>query len=227
MSQQRKYVPKHRDPRPSLGDRVPAVRATGTAVRNTVVLTSLAAAATGSVVAGGVLLEGSATVAVTAAGDVGRGVPAPASVVTPDISQEVADRGSDPLSRSDQRTGTDPLKAAALAASDSPAEAETQDLSDADPRIIAQALLPEFGFSADQFPCLDSLYVSESDWRIDADNPTSSAYGIPQALTRLHDLPEGYMTSAEVQIRWGLEYIQRAYGTPCGAWSFKQSHGWY
>ena len=60
-----------------------------------------------------------------------------------------------------------------------------------------------------------------------ADNPTSSAYGIPQALTSMHELPADYMTSAEAQIRWGLEYIQDSYGTPCNAWSFKQGNGWY
>jgi hypothetical protein len=92
---------------------------------------------------------------------------------------------------------------------------------------VALALLPEFGFSTDEFSCLDSLYVSESNWRIDADNPTSSAYGIPQALTSMHELPADYYTSAEAQIRWGLGYIQDAYGTPCSAWSFKQSNGWY
>ena len=61
----------------------------------------------------------------------------------------------------------------------------SEKLSEGDPRDIARALLPAYGFSSDQFSCLDSLYVSESDWRIDADNPTSSAYGIPQALTEL------------------------------------------
>ncbi|HEX6148901.1 MAG TPA: hypothetical protein VFZ39_03980, partial [Nocardioides sp.] len=77
------------------------------------------------------------------------------------------------------------------------------------------------------FSCLDSLYVSESNWRIDADNPTSSAYGIPQALTSMHAVPADYYTSAEAQIRWGLDYIQDAYGSPCSAWSFKQANGWY
>ena len=103
----------------------------------------------------------------------------------------------------------------------------SQTLSEGDPRDIARALLPLYGFSSDQFSCLDSLYVSESGWRIDADNPTSSAYGIPQALTQLHELPADYMTSAESQIRWGLEYIQDTYGTPCSAWSFKAGNGWY
>ena len=118
-------------------------------------------------------------------------------------------------------------KVAALSVSSGAAVTRSEKLSEGDPRDIARALLPEYGFSADQFSCLDSLYVSESDWRVDADNPTSSAYGIPQALTQLHDLPADYMTSAEAQIRWGLEYIQDTYGTPCSAWSFKQGNGWY
>jgi hypothetical protein len=39
--------------------------------------------------------------------------------------------------------------------------------------------------------------------------------------------PPGYFTDAEVQIRWGLEYIKDSYGTPCSAWEFKQSNNWY
>ena len=107
------------------------------------------------------------------------------------------------------------------------APAQEDDLSDEDPREIGRALLPEYGFSADQFGCLDALYVSESDWDVHADNPTSSAYGIPQALTEMHELPPGYMNDPEVQIRWGLGYIQDSYGTPCSAWSFKQANDWY
>jgi hypothetical protein len=129
------------------------------------------------------------------------------------------------VSRSSRRT--DATKATALSMSAGAAVTKSQKLSEGDPRDIAQALLPLYGFSSDQFSCLDSLYESESGWRIDADNPSSSAYGIPQALTQLHELPADYMTSAESQIRWGLEYIQGSYGTPCNAWSFKAGHGWY
>ncbi len=129
------------------------------------------------------------------------------------------------VSRSARRT--DATKATALAMSGGSAVSRSEKLSEGDPRDIARALLPAYGFSSDQFSCLDSLYVSESGWRVDADNPTSSAYGIPQALTQLHELPADYMTSAEAQIRWGLEYIQDTYGTPCSAWSFKQGNGWY
>ncbi len=144
-----------------------------------------------------------------------------------ELSQaELADRAAT-VSRSDSRDRTDATKEAALAQEQGGVVTRTEAISQADPRDIGRALLPEYGFSADQFPCLDSLYVSESNWRIDADNPTSSAYGIPQALTSMHDLPADYYTSAEAQIRWGLEYIQDSYGSPCSAWEFKQANNWY
>ena len=69
--------------------------------------------------------------------------------------------------------------------------------------------------------------MSESDWDPRADNPTSSAYGIPQALTETHDLPADYMTNPVTQIEWGLDYIRSSYGTPCAAWEFKQANNWY
>jgi len=145
------------------------------------------------------------------------------------LSSESLERREDQsaVSRSDRRGSVDRAKAAALSVASGKAVTREQKLSDGDPRDIARALLPLYGFDDSQFSCLDSLYVSESDWRVDADNPTSSAYGIPQALTATHDLPAGYMTSAEVQIRWGLDYIKSRYGTPCNAWSFKRSHNWY
>ena len=142
---------------------------------------------------------------------------------------DLEERRQPQVSRSDRRDseGAKAAKAAALATDAGLAMAATEKVSEGDPREIGRALIAELGFSAEQFTCLDSLYVSESNWRVDADNPTSSAYGIPQALTSMHELPADYMTSAEAQIRWGLEYIQRSYGTPCNAWSFKQGNGWY
>lgn len=213
MSKHAKYTPKHRIHKaPSRPTKV---------LRNSVLYSSVAVAATGVAVSGGVL-SSSADSPVNVAADF------PKLGAGDDVRTDLV-RRDDEVSRSDRRRAADPDKAAALADVDrtGTAVSRTEDISDEDPREIAKALLPEFGFSQDQFGCLDSLYVSESGWRVNADNPTSSAYGIPQALTQLHDLPADYMTSAESQIRWGLEYIQDAYGTPCSAWSFKASHGWY
>ncbi|SEB53263.1 hypothetical protein SAMN04489844_0430 [Nocardioides exalbidus] len=222
-----KYVPKHRAPGKHKAARVPH-----RAVRTTVALTGIAAAVTGVSVAGG--LAGSDPSTLTpAAADVATSSPesSTAASSTPTLSAaetaaalERREQGQ-VVSRSARRT--DATKATTLSMSAGTAVTKTQKLSEGDPRDIARALLPVYGFSSDQFSCLDSLYMSESGWRVDADNPSSSAYGIPQALTGLHDMPEGYMTSAEVQIRWGLDYIQGTYGTPCSAWSFKQGNGWY
>ncbi|KRE93471.1 hypothetical protein ASG76_13510 [Nocardioides sp. Soil774] len=220
MPKSDRYVPTHRAP-----GKHKAARAPRRALRTGLVLTGLAAAATGVSVTGGVVGNDSVTLA-PAAADVAVTTPAAARDESPAASEAVQRRTQrSEVSRSARRT--DATKATALAMSAGSAVTKSQKLSEGDPRDIARALLPAYGFSSDQFSCLDSLYVSESDWRIDADNPSSSAYGIPQALTELHDMPAGYMTSAEVQIRWGLDYIRDAYGTPCSAWSFKQGHGWY
>ena len=104
-----------------------------------------------------------------------------------------------------------------------------KDLGGGDPRLIAQNLLPEFGFSADQFSCLDSLWTKESGWNPAADNPTSSAFGIPQALpgSKMASAGPDWATNPATQIRWGLGYIADVYGTPCSAWSHSQSYNWY
>ena len=217
MSKHVKYVPKHRqDPAATRAKAAPM-----RALRTTVLFSSVAVAATGVAVSGGVLKAPVETSSAAADLNAVAATPLPASRLA-ERAEEVG------VSRSeDRRAATDQAKKAALAQPEGPAITRTEDLSDDNPRDIARALLGEYGFSADQFSCLDSLYVSESNWRIAADNPPSSAYGIPQALTQLHDLPADYMTSAESQIRRGLGYIQDTYGTPCNAWSFKSGNGWY
>lgn len=223
MPQSPKYVPTHRAP-----GKHKAVRGPRRALRTGIALTGLAAAATGVSVTGGMFSSDPGLI--PAAADV-----APTTAAAPAASGETSDATTRTVleqrsqrqvtSRSSRRT--DATKATALTMSAGPVVTKSQSLSEGDPRDIARALLPLYGFSSDQFSCLDSLYESESGWRVDADNPSSSAYGIPQALTQLHDLPADYMTSAEAQIRWGLEYIQGTYGTPCSAWSFKSGNGWY
>jgi hypothetical protein len=212
-----KHVPTHRRAKQRKSrSAVAATRAPRTLLRNTVMLSSVAAAATAGVVTTGIA---STPVAL---GTASKRVSDPELPTTSERPEAL--RASTPLSRSGSRE--DAVRTKKQTRSDEESQSE-DDFSGEDPREIGQALLAEYGFSADQFSCLDALYVSESDWQVDADNPTSSAYGIPQALTDMHDLPAGYMTDPEVQIRWGLEYIKDSYGSPCGAWEFKQSNNWY
>jgi hypothetical protein len=213
-----KHVPKHRRSRSS----VVATRAPRRVLRNTVMLSSVAAAATAGVVTSGIA---SSPVALGSVSKRLADVQAADSQASLDDTTQ-ARRASTPISRSSER-GDETQRADEPKPQSEPAKKEKKEVGYTDPRDIGRALLPEFGFSADQFACLDALYVSESDWRVDADNPTSSAYGIPQALTSMHELPRGYMTDAEVQIRWGLGYIQDSYGSPCSAWEFKQANNFY
>ncbi len=218
MSKSAKYVPSHRAPGKHKAARVPR-----RAIRTSLILTGVAAAATGVSISAG-LVSGGADLAPSAADVTEPSTPSRSTASAPVLerrSQEAV------VSRSDRRGRRDATKAAALSVAQGATVSRSEKLSEGDPRDIARALLPSFGFDSSQFSCLDSLYVSESGWRIDADNPSSSAYGIPQALTQLHELPADYMTSAESQIRWGLGYIQSTYGTPCSAWEFKAGNGWY
>lgn len=92
-------------------------------------------------------------------------------------------------------------------------------------RMAAQV----YGWGADQFSCLVSLWNKESGWNYLASNPSSGAYGIPQSLpgSKMATVAADWATNATTQITWGLDYISRAYGTPCAAWGHSQAVNWY
>lgn len=96
-------------------------------------------------------------------------------------------------------------------------------------RAIAQTMVADRGWGADQFACLDSLWQKESGWSVTADNPSSSAYGIPQALpgSKMSSAGADWQTNAATQITWGLGYISGRYGTPCAAWAHSQAKNFY
>ncbi|MGN6300658.1 MAG: lytic transglycosylase domain-containing protein [Angustibacter sp.] len=107
--------------------------------------------------------------------------------------------------------------------------AERKRLLSIDPRSAARALLGDYGFSSSQFGCLDSLWQKESGWNMHASNPSSGAYGIPQALPggKMASVASDWRTNPVTQIKWGLGYIKASYGSPCAAWSHSQANGWY
>lgn len=99
-----------------------------------------------------------------------------------------------------------------------------------DPREIArQVMVNKYSWGSDQFSCYNSIIMRESRWIVTADNPHSSAYGIPQALpgSKMASAGADWKTNPETQIRWGLDYISQSYGTPCAAWRHSQSNNWY
>jgi hypothetical protein len=219
LSKHAKYVPKHRDvPEPTLRD------APKKALRTGVVMTSVAVAVTGIAVSGGVL-SGAPAQVTTSAHDLGAGLAEPEA--QPDAAAAI---GRTVTSRSaDRRTDEDPAKVSALSATSGPARTSSVDLSDGDPRDIARVLMGQFGFGADQFGCLDSLWTRESNWNPGAHNGSSGAHGIPQALpgSKMASAGPHWENDPATQIKWGLGYIQDRYGSPCSAWGHSESHGWY
>jgi uncharacterized protein YabE (DUF348 family) len=97
-------------------------------------------------------------------------------------------------------------------------------------QALASQMLAQWGWSPQQqWSCLQVMWANESGWRVDALNPWSGAYGIPQAFpgSRMAAAGSDWRTNPRTQIAWGLNYIQGRYGTPCVAWSFWQAHHWY
>ena len=96
-------------------------------------------------------------------------------------------------------------------------------------KAIALALVEKRGWGIGEYDCLVALWERESHWNVYAHNPTSGAYGIPQAMPgdKMATAGSDWKTNPETQIIWGLGYIQGRYGTPCGAWNHSQARGWY
>ncbi|CAD5996436.1 hypothetical protein [Agreia sp. COWG] len=103
--------------------------------------------------------------------------------------------------------------------------------SPAEAQQIAFGLLGSYGWGGDQQSCLVQLWIGESGWRVNAYNPDSGAYGIPQSwpANKMSSVADDWQTNAQTQIVWGLNYIRDAYGTPCSAWSKWNSRSphWY
>ncbi|MGV9182972.1 aggregation-promoting factor C-terminal-like domain-containing protein [Arcanobacterium canis] len=96
-------------------------------------------------------------------------------------------------------------------------------------RAIAQSMLASYGWGPEQFAYLDYLWQRESNWRYDVANPSSGAYGIPQALpgSKMASAGADWRTNPATQIKWGLGYIKARYGSPAGAVAHSRATGWY
>ncbi|MFV0135490.1 C40 family peptidase [Streptomyces sp. HMX87] len=96
---------------------------------------------------------------------------------------------------------------------------------------LGKKMAAERGWTGSQWDALYKLWMGESGWKHWADNPTSDAYGIPQAMSNLYPetATKAWRNSPAKQIDWGLNYIKRRYGSPQKAWNFWNSKNphWY
>ncbi|MEV7522335.1 transglycosylase SLT domain-containing protein [Streptomyces sp. NPDC091371] len=91
-------------------------------------------------------------------------------------------------------------------------------------KAIAQQMVP-----SGQFQCFSNIINQESTWNYLAVNKSSGAYGLVQALpgSKMASAGADWRTNPATQIKWGLNYMEDRYGSPCAAWNFHQANGWY
>ncbi|MGI5377931.1 transglycosylase SLT domain-containing protein [Streptomyces sp. CA-251387] len=91
-------------------------------------------------------------------------------------------------------------------------------------QAMARQMVP-----SDQFQCFSNIVDHESSWNYRAVNPSSGAYGLFQALPagKYSSAGSDWQTNPATQIKWGLNYMNERYDSPCGAWSFWQANHWY
>ena len=96
---------------------------------------------------------------------------------------------------------------------------------------IARSMVASYGWDEAEFTCLVGLWHAESGWSWSATNPSSGAYGIPQALPgwKMSSAGSDWLTNPATQITWGMDYIESVYRSPCAAYDrfLARSPHWY
>jgi len=95
---------------------------------------------------------------------------------------------------------------------------------------MAKQMLDQMGW-ANQWPQFNALEMSEAGWDPTAQNSSSGAAGLAQALPPSKYPPGAWpyhgLESAKLQLQWMMQYIKQRYGSPAAAWSFHQANNWY
>lgn len=90
-------------------------------------------------------------------------------------------------------------------------------------------VINKYGWTEKDFDALVILWQKESGWNPKAKNKHSGAYGIPQALpgSKMKSAGADWKTNYKTQIKWGLKYIKKRYGSPSKAYGHFKKKGWY
>ena len=79
------------------------------------------------------------------------------------------------------------------------------------------------------WPYFEDIVRRESGWNIHATNPSSGAYGIPQALPgdKMASAGADWRTNGYTQLRWMVGYLASRWGNPLNADVNEQKNHWY
>ncbi|MFD2728911.1 LysM peptidoglycan-binding domain-containing protein [Enterococcus camelliae] len=100
-------------------------------------------------------------------------------------------------------------------------ESTTTQATDGSVESIVRAAASAYGWgSGANWEAISFIIQHESSWNPNAQNPTSTAYGLFQMLVETSSDPA-------VQAANGMAYIAGRYGTPINAMAFWQANNWY
>ncbi|MDN0194537.1 transglycosylase SLT domain-containing protein [Streptomyces sp. S.PNR 29] len=135
-------------------------------------------------------------------------------------AREKARQDAEEREQAQQKAGGSSSSPAAGAVSLAPQSSYTA----AQVQAIARQIVP-----GDQFQCFSNIVDHESGWNYKAVNPSSGAYGLVQAYpgSKMASAGADWRTNPATQIKWGLNYMNDRYGSPCDAWAFWQANGSY
>lgn len=94
-------------------------------------------------------------------------------------------------------------------------------------KMVAALAQSKYGWAGSQWDALNWLVAHESSWNPNAQNPTSSAYGLFQFLDGTWKGFGPKTSDPAKQAQYGLEYIKSRYGSPEKAKAFWEGHHWY
>lgn len=95
-------------------------------------------------------------------------------------------------------------------------------------QALARSMMPGWS-NGEMWVAWLSLWNQESGWNQYARNPSSGAYGIPQALppSKMGAAANPPQSNPHAQISWGIGYIEGRYGNPYNAELHELAYHWY
>lgn len=98
-----------------------------------------------------------------------------------------------------------------------------------DGRAAFDQIATDYGLSAEEKQMWEYIIGRESGFDPYATNPSSGAYGIPQALPggKMSSAGADWQTNPYTQLKWMYSYMEGRYGSISGAYAFWQANHWY
>ena len=89
--------------------------------------------------------------------------------------------------------------------------------------------MEQVGIPKSWYEDLNWIINHESGWRVNATNPDSGAYGLPQSLpgNKMASAGKDWKTNPITQLKWMYSYVKGRYGNASNAKHFWQTHNWY